>query len=188
MVGTFEEMVESDLVEGSCRGKRSDVAADAMLFFIGLANHAQGIPADQTGNGAFEIDIAGIERLETGRDSVDVGRVPRAEIRRAAGQSEITQLLDQEASTIKSARLQHTPEGINPFFRLHGIAVHLRTKGERSVERGTAITPQALRNDLRTSDHFDFSRILFEDVGCHAHSLLSPTDPVTVSSCRGRIN
>lgn len=92
-----------------------------MLALVGLADDAQAVPADLTGDESFEVSTARRRGLEAGRDSVDVGRVARTEIRRTTREDKIVQLLDQEASTVNPLCLQHAPGSIDPFFGLRWI-------------------------------------------------------------------
>jgi hypothetical protein len=67
-----EEVVEADLVQRGGGGEGGEVAADAVGVLVGLHDHHGRVPADEGADAAFEVLVAGEERLLLRRDGVHV--------------------------------------------------------------------------------------------------------------------
>ena len=69
-----EKVVHAHFDQCCRRGEGRDMAADALVVFVGPHHHGDRIPPDQALDGAFQVAVAGIGQLLGNRDRVQVGR------------------------------------------------------------------------------------------------------------------
>ena len=130
-----EEVVEAHLVERGGRRVGRDVAADALRVPVGLDDHGQRVPADQTLDAALDLAAARKGRLVLEADRVDVGRVGRERERHALLAGVVLQGLEQAGRSGRAAALDDVVERIEPLARFLALEVGIGFRSDLSHSR-----------------------------------------------------
>ena len=114
-IGGVEEMIESDLEQGSQGGIGGNMAADAGVVLVLVHHHGHGIPADQALDAALHGAVAWIGDLIFGTNGIDVRRVPQARRFDARDFSVAGQLLQDVCGSVRAGFVDHLVQRFHPL-------------------------------------------------------------------------
>ena len=135
--GGTPEVVEPHLVEGRGRGVGGDMTAVLRGDPVGLHHHRHRIPADVRLDAPLEFAVAGIVRLVSRRDAVEVSGVGSERQVSAGATRVVDQLFEQIVRTLGTVRLEHRVDGLQPLAGFTRIKVVFLTVRHAIACRGT---------------------------------------------------
>ena len=121
--GGAPEVVEPDLVEGRSRGVGGDMTAILRGDPVGLHHHRHRIPTDVRLDAPLEFAVAGVVRLVSRRDAVEVRGVGPERQVSARAACVVDQLLKQIMRALGTMRLEDRVDGLQPLAGLARIKV-----------------------------------------------------------------
>ena len=118
-------MVVGDFVKGGTGSISGNMAAESVVFAVGIHNHGHGVPANEAFDAGLDFPVARIRRLFLCRDRIDVGRM-RGWWNFDAGFAEaIDQIIDKirglAGALIAQGVLDDEFEGFEPFTGVRTI-------------------------------------------------------------------
>ena len=97
--------------------------ADSVALLVGADDHRHGVPANDVLDAALGVAVAGIIGLFVDRDRVHIGRGGRAGKTRAAAERLAFQAVQKVGGPLRTGRIDHVVDGVDPFRRFAGIVV-----------------------------------------------------------------
>src|SRR5262249_17553025 len=129
------EMHEADIVERSRRLEARNVTAKLGGMLVRPQYDRKRVPANEGTNSVLDRAITGVRLLSLGRDRVEVGRVRRIRHGRALAARSIEHLFKQVVRPLDPLDLDHTIEGIEPFFGFSRVGIWTRHITLQCVQR-----------------------------------------------------
>ena len=141
-IGTLEEIVEADIVQG-CRGcEGGDVPAQAPGPAVCANHHGQRVPANERTDAAFHEEVAGHEGFTARRYGVAVGRGDRIRQARAGPGHPGRKTLEQKVGPVHTVVFQDVFQGIQPFAGLFPAGVYLLCRFRHAANIPTHVVRQ----------------------------------------------
>jgi hypothetical protein len=123
VIGSTEEMVEANVVQGRSGCKTGDMPTELTAALGGAQHHGQRVPADQGTYTPFDLVITRVFFTLARRNGVDVrgGGIVWQMATFTAGK--INHQLQQEMCAFQSFALDDCAHGLQPFLCLQGISI-----------------------------------------------------------------
>lgn len=121
------EMVLAAADHGGQRGERGDMAAQVAavgrVVLVGAHHHRHGVPAHVRADAGFQLQVAGMGRLQPRRNRVHVGGVRRERDMGAGTARLVDQTLQQVVRALRSFTVEDGGQCFQPFLCLEGVFV-----------------------------------------------------------------
>ncbi len=122
-IGRPPEVIETNLIQGGCRGIGCNVATIFGAPSIGLHNHGHRIPAQIGLDPPLDGAITGILGLQPERNRVQVGGIGTKRQIGTGAPCVIDHVVEEELRTLRAMYTQHGINRLDPFMSLLWIEI-----------------------------------------------------------------